>query len=339
MNKAGSTTLQSAYRDFDDGRTAMVRLGPPNHSGAMVNLFSKRKWNYHLNRFAQRTPEDIAANEKELRDKLVAQFQKDPQKNFMISGEDMSNVFDAEDAQAMVGFLKEHFDEVRGLGYIRDLESYLPSEYSERLKIVFEHPAILQLYPWYRRRFESWETALGRENLTYRLFTPKHFVNEDLIDDFAQWAGISPASPKNRRASNSKMSAEAVAIYFVYRKARGPLAQNPWQVPKHGHVLGKMAEFGNTRFVLDFGGTWRALAKFADDIDWIEGRLGCPVTTEPGLDGTAVRFASGHEIEVCAPPLVEELCRFLGVAPDLTLDWHGNLLAAMDQAYGRETLP
>ena len=138
---------------------------------------------------------------------------------------------------ALDAFLRERFEDVRYVLYLKPQQNIVLSRYSERirrgetlsLKTHMQGPMTEQDYDAIVTR---WENAVGADALDVRLLTPDTLVNGDLIDDFCTVLGVQRSSMASPRRMNTSLSAENIELrrrvnqWLRVRKPDG--RQNPW---------------------------------------------------------------------------------------------------------------
>jgi hypothetical protein len=307
MNKTGSTAIQSAFQTLDTDTTAYLQLGHANHSPALVTLFHAGRADYHLNVRARVTPRQMEDRAARLRDALQDQL-TGSRKTMVISGEGLSNTFGPEDAARMIDVLRPHFDEIRAIAYVREPVSYLRSAFQQVVKDNAASFDLARLYPDYARRLGPWEGCLGRDNMDYVLFDRTVFKGGDLLEDFAARIGVD-WRPEPPETVNEALSAEVLAILYVYRKLRGSLIDNRFFENRNAEVVRRLRGFGHRRFDLAETVTAPIVAAKAEDIAWIEARLErtFPAPTRPE---DAVVFGSEADILAFARICAEDFTGF-----------------------------
>lgn len=275
MNKAGSTTIQVALRAYDApgiwwlqappfSQTQLVCLPFRANPPAMLFTRPDRKAEATDARAALETA--LGANDKSV----------------ILSSEFMSDFRDEADIARLVAALRAHVDEVRAVIYLRAPGAYLASVYQETLKMLLPQPGLGKLWPAYGARIRPWDRVLGRENVVVRPFDPKAFPGGDLMLDFAQHAGLDPATlPHHVKRANESLSLEAVALLHAYR------LENPKPSPSQpgrkavAHTVFTLKSFGTGRFAFSQKMTAKLLERRARDVAWAEARQGQPFAPPP----------------------------------------------------------
>lgn len=304
MHKTGTTAIQAACFGYDDGRVCSVPFPYANHSRAMITLFCTDAERYYLNQSAGLTGRALERD----RNRLRRQFDQamGSGKDILISGEGLTvGLFQPADIAGLIEKLGRNFDHIEACAYIRPPQSFMISEFQQVLKTGRPDLRVGAFYPYYKNRFEKWETALPDGALTYRFYTPESFPKDALLRSFAQWAGlefdrlIHPA-----RRINRSLSAEALAIvFFAHRAARNGALESALNLPE---LVSHLQGFGRRQALPNPVAMARVLEKNAADIAWMTDRLGAPILEQP-LPEDAVGFTG--------PAVIENLARrFIPIA-------------------------
>ncbi|EYD71537.1 hypothetical protein Rumeso_04938 [Rubellimicrobium mesophilum DSM 19309] len=306
MHKTGTSSIQAALQGYRDERIEYADLGPANHSLPLQRAFQDRK-------AARGGKLPIRPDQREAARKALEAAIGGSRRSLILSAEGLSH-FDRASVQGVVEFLRPHFDRIETILYVRPPESYARSAFQERTKFSAASFDVARLVPPYRDRVERWAETLGEEP-TYVLYDRATLHEGDVVADFAWRLDLDPAwlearartHPQNRNAS---LSAEATAALYLLRRRRGgPPAAHEKERAREKRMIGLLQGFGQRRF--DFGREVMdaALAGRAEDIAWIEGRLGRSFPREVLKD--PVIFGSEGDVldygEAQAPALAAHL--------------------------------
>ncbi len=304
MNKSGSTSIQHAFRGYRDRALEYLQLqewAAPfkdngNHSRHIQMRFG-RKLSPKL--FSSPDP----AEQRLERERLARDFDAGVASaagSVIISGETMVDMRSEEIATEIAQYLRDRFDHVQGIVYVRDPSGYMKSLLQQSIRVRPLEPGmgLGAHYPGYRRRFVPWERALGQGNLSYIPFDNAAFPEGDLLLDFARRTGIPDRFARKRgafRQTNVSLSAEAVAALARYRMSHGAR-------PPHGpgraadiRLVSGLMELGSSRFALAAEAIAPVLESHRKDLDWIESRLG---RSFPAADpsGSEIGFATTADL-------------------------------------------
>jgi hypothetical protein len=114
--------------------------------------------------------------------------------------------------QSLKDLLSRWVDEFRVIVYFRRQDRVAISHYSTQLKSGNPHPAAfppddtvdLPYYYDYGQIFENWAKVFGQAAMVPGLFESEELVDGDLISDFCEKAGLSPAGkPRSERVNES----------------------------------------------------------------------------------------------------------------------------------------
>lgn len=288
MHKTGSSSIQSAMRGYDDGRVAYLDWPDENHSHLMGCAFREADVAGQVRRgFARDTAEYLAVADV-LRARLAERLAASD-RDIVISAEDLTTGIDAADVRRLLDFMARFFDEVRVIAYVRDAPSYVISAFQEIQKVQVAPFSLPELVPGYQERFGPWEDAVGRDAMTYVPFSRRFLHAGDVVTDFAVRLGLAELAADVR--ANGAMSAEAVAVIFA-----------AWRLPFVGAakraglvkcLLPRLEGFGSHRLGLTAAAVDEVRRLAAQDIAWMEARLGVPlVPPQPSRLGPVARVGS-----------------------------------------------
>lgn len=125
--------------------------------------------------------------------------------------------------------LTRSFDEVKVIVYLRRQMESLISMYSEVHKIggyfpTFETHLSIQKEVWenhffnYEKVLALWGKYFGEKNITTRIFYRHEMVNNDLLDDFAKFAGFDNSALKREESKNYSLPSEVIEFLRLVNK-------------------------------------------------------------------------------------------------------------------------
>jgi len=213
MMKTGTTSIQVSLAANPVGKNYRYLWHVSNNSSMPMRLA-----------FSTVAPDQIRRGEfaaPGYREQFLAYLAEQLQRDvpiLILSAELISATFTQPDYAAMRDWLELHVPKVKIVLYIREPGSFMESIYQQMLQ-EFGQAAIRPqaLYPKYRRKFEPMEAVFGRDNIIYRSFSPSHFVQGDIVHDFAHLLGLDFFEFDVRR-SNDSLSTRAAALLHVYHQ-------------------------------------------------------------------------------------------------------------------------
>lgn len=307
MHKTGSTSIQAVWNGYKDERIEYAALGLPNHSLVLQRavLDGRAADRVYKNSDAAKRPKQQEAAVERVEGVLGG-----TSRSVILSAESLFR-FDAEACRRCVALLRRHVGRIDSLLYIRAPESFARSVFQERLKKGEASFELRHIIPAYKARALNWAEALGAEP-TYVMFDRASLHEGDVVMDFGMRAGLDLGWARSRahlQNRNTSLSAEAMAALYVLRHRLGRPSTHEEERVRQRRLVEVLGGFGTRRY--DFGRDLMqaALAERAEDIAWIEGRLGRPFPSETVKD--PVVFGSEREIleygEAQAPALREHL--------------------------------
>ncbi len=266
MHKTGSTAIQTAFAGYDDGKTAVLGLGKPNHTWPLLMMFSSQS-DFAARRSGQRI-KNLESHVQGLRKTIIAQFGAN-QSNYVISGEGLSMGLSFEEITTLKSFLAEWFDDIRVIVYIRDPSSYMRSAFQQTAKSAAVAFSFERFKPRYRERITNWIAVFGRNNVDAVLFDRKRFDQGSVLHDFARRIGADVARI-GRPSGNESLNAEGFALTYALRRslASGRLGWMQWVWLRADLYMSR--EYGKHEFDFSDDAYENALSTQKDDIAWAE---------------------------------------------------------------------
>lgn len=280
MPKTGSSSIQANLSEFKEpkGWAYLSVGGSPNMGQSLHAMFASEPHSFHT--FVKRghSPERVAAYGASLREKLAEAIENCGQPTIILSAEALPAI-DKAGITRLRDFLRQYCDEVKVIGYVRPPIAYKISSYQQRLKQhAINRFDIVEMKMKYRRRFEKFDKVYGRKNVNLRLFDPATFPGKCIVADFCAQLGIEGPPPSAIRRVNESISRDACAILFAYRKF-GPGYGSGENVIRENHeFLVLLKAVKGDKFKVSKAVVAKGLAAEAEDIQWMEKRLGLSLT-------------------------------------------------------------
>ncbi len=228
MPKTGSSSLQSALAHrLRDPRFRFIQLGGmANGSLIMGNAFAElgdyphppsasRDERLFARRYAMAT--------------LTSALNEDLATRPILSAEILHALL-RETKLHMLDFFARYRGDLQIAAYLRRPKSYVESAFQEVLKHGFHGLDHLDVAIVYREFFEPFDDALGRQNVSIRLFERPALHEGCVVADFAQTWGIDIDRTDISRERMS-LSGEAVKLLYIYRR------KHPFFDPRDRAVL------------------------------------------------------------------------------------------------------
>ena len=287
MPKTGSTSIQ-VYLDKRTKRDDWEYIsmgGAASTNREMHAMFGTRpeKWYWFAKRGESR--EKIAARGERMRAELSKAIRDSDKQDIILSSESLSMI-EKPGIVALHGFLKEHFDEIRVLAYVRPPIGFMTSFFQQRVKAghgVFDFRPTL---PCYRKRFRKFDMVFGRENVTLRKFDPASFPGGCIVADFCGLVGIAPPAPGEVKRVNESLSREACGMLYAYHKFGPGYGVGRNVIKENNRIIAPLLAMGGRKFKVarSVAADWVDAA----DLEWMERRLGMKLAETAAEDGSEV---------------------------------------------------
>lgn len=281
LHKTGTTAVQNAYHFYSDRYLVALPLADPNHSTAMIAIFSARRDRYHGFRQSGLDAAGVAAlgaREGQQLDRFLAAGDRD----VLISAESLSSILTTPEAvSAFLARTGAAFDRVEAIAYLRPARSYMSSAFQQRVKGANLSAPVASTYPAYRTRLGPWAEVMGEafQLAPYR----RDLLREgDVVADFAHRMGL--PRPRPGRPANESLSAEATAALFALFTACPP-APGKVGALRVGLLRRVAPGFGAGRFTLARRLVDPVVAGRAEDLAWAEAATGISLDDTDAPDG------------------------------------------------------
>lgn len=276
MHKTGTSSIQQSLKGFEDDSFVYADIdGRPNHSLALLNVFSEKESKDGINYSSN---EDLS---KEILLRLSDSIQQCGDRTYIVSGEGIS-FFSKSELSNMYQYFGSYFDNVTIAAAVRAPSAYMASAFQEGMKrggkdyLNIEHR-----YKKYKNIFSKFDEVFGRDNVCLWKFDPSVYKNGCAVQDFCNRFGISLSDEKIVRV-NESISREVVGLLLTYRKLAKHLGSMSMTGPQNARLVKALEGIGDTKFCFSPDVVRYVLAKNRKDMDWIESRLGESLHEELG---------------------------------------------------------
>ena len=331
MPKTGSSAIQSVFARNPDPRLFYLPVKNVNHSTMFQICFESRPEMSRANYLMGLTREEAIARRRASRRKLDRQLDaalQDPNiTGILSSGERMSNAGKANETAhgRFKAFFEKWADRFRVYGYARPLQSLLPSDFQQRIQVGKGLSLDLDFYyPNYRQKFEKFENVYGREAVSLRLFSREALVDGDVTADLADQIGVT-LNRKLKQDKNLSLCLEATAIIFTFGMS-GRVRDTDTEAAEWNRKLALYLKgLKGQKMAFCPEGIARVAERNADDLKWIESRVGASLYEGVPPRGVVIRTAADlYEIaaEVVRSGCLNELPAVADVpTPDMINRW------------------
>lgn len=272
MNKTGSSSIQETLQtSLDDSVWEYIKIGSPNHGGAMLVMFKKDFYSSKLNK-ASETRNEIETRKKNIANKLIDKIRNSNKKKFILSGETILLLSETE-LEEMRDFFQRLCGNIIILGYVRSPASFNQSAFQQRLKSFNGQVNIHNVYPMYEQLFEKFYHVFGISNVLLWKFDPKKFPENDVVVDFCQKLGFQ-IQKKSIKRVNESLTREAIALLYVYRKFYPELEIGKKNIRENEKLIDYLRGIGSSKFKVSSKLMQPIIDEHSKDIAWMEQRLG-----------------------------------------------------------------
>lgn len=276
MHKTGTTSIQNSLNYYEDDKFYYARLsGDSNHSVPIFSLFSSTPEKHFLNRVrvANGSLDQYIAS---VWQSLEVSIEQAGERTLIVSGEDISTLAGNE-IELLAEYFLDHFTSTKVLGYIRPPMSFMNSLFQQAVRSGRRTELNLQkLYRNYRGIFEKFDLCFGRDNVILKIFERSELVGGDSVRDFCNTIGVDfPASRITR--ANESSSKEIIALVFQYNRYCKEMGYDHLSGGEAYRMSELLKGLGSTKFTFAPDLLCDVIAQNAEDMRWIEDRIGRPV--------------------------------------------------------------
>jgi len=147
------------------------------------------------------------------------------------------------EVERLAQMLRKISQDVIALVYIRRQDEFLCSSYSTDVKSGFSGRMTLPGEELRRNRYDyhallrRWASVFGKENVVCRIYEQKRLKNGDIVDDFADAAGL-PLTGEYSRPARVNESLDVTALEFLRLFNRSvPCFRNNARNPDRGNIV------------------------------------------------------------------------------------------------------
>ena len=330
MPKTGTSSIQDTFFKFKHPGFEYVDWSAGNHSALFVLLFENEDKLERFHSFAARGPEFIRELPL-LRAKVLAQLEDQiavaDGKTLLFSAEAISQPQFVQANHRLAAFFRDRSDRSDVIGYARPPAGFMASAFQQYLK---GGAKVALPFPTYRARFEQIDAAFGRDNVTIRAFSRDRLIGGDVVRDFAETTGIAMPPEDRIVRSNESLSREATALLYVQRKFGVGFVQGFNRAHMaNNEFIASLAAIGTGKLAFSDAMMAPLLVEMADDIAWMEDRLGHPLSEAGSTSPDAI--SSLDDLVDIALQNYEKLLETLGKnAPKAGPATVGNLVKALE---------
>lgn len=290
-DKTGSSSIQSTlFHELDSDQFEYAKLDVANQSRILYTVFSDAPERFHKHRAANMT----ASSAEQLRSNLSQRFSTGlnavSKPTAILSGEAVSKL-SLDELSSMREFLRQFFDDIWAVGYVRPPRALMSSRYQQHLKSRAAPINPLGIRVAYMRGLEKFDRVFGKENVRLWRFNASDFPDGDVVKHFFVSLGI--PLPQRVRRVNESLSREAVQILYAFHKFGQRASPGAGRAAAKKQAIALLRGLSNTRFRLSPALLDPIIDRMGDDIAWAEERIGASLAEERGDEAGAIGSEAG----------------------------------------------
>lgn len=286
MVKTGSSAIQASLAAGSGGDFIYPKLGgvslksqgdapfKRHHTDSLIELFSSKRERFTKKRGSFGKAVYTSDSDEESIRQAAAEA---GDRSVILSSEALYSYLKRPDVEALRSFAQELFDDVRVVAYVREPFSLISGSFWTRIK----GSRLSRFEPVYRRyrQLKKFDTLFGRDKVSLWNYDRTTFPEGNVVRHFCANLGLQPVRSLN--AKNVTLSRPAVsAIYRLNRAVR----EQPEALAAHKSARIAIANgFPHAdwpKFRLSPNLLAPLIEAEAEDINWIEKRLGCSLRSQ-----------------------------------------------------------
>lgn len=286
MHKTGTSSIQEVFSQSNDPQLEYVNWINSNHSSLFILLFEDEGKLGQYHGFRNRG-EKCIADLPDLRatwmEQLTNQINGADGKTVIFSAEDCSAPAYASALERLHLFFAQAGSDIGVIGYARAPESFMQAAFQQNLRggVVIDMGR-KGPRPNYRERFEKIDRIFGRDQVLLKEYNRNAFPGGDVVKDFADSIGVSRPHKRDIITINESLSLEATALLYVQRtRGRGFVSGFAEAELANNAFVAALSRIGHRRFSFSDGLLSPLVEGMADDVRWMEERLGHPFSETP----------------------------------------------------------
>ena len=219
VHKTGTSSIQNALRDFDDGDTFYARLHYDNHSIAMHTIFSNDYRNYHVWKAQGINGVELDKLREQLVHSLQSQITRQDRKRLIICAEDICILTDGE-KKNLIEFITTHGVTPKIVCYVRDPAELSASAFQERVKAGFNEGS-LDPYPSFEKLLAPFWRLTNKNNVIVRYFSRENMEENCVVKDFCNVLNM---NIENVTDLNESLPSSALKLIFNFNNLPIPIS-------------------------------------------------------------------------------------------------------------------
>jgi hypothetical protein len=273
MHKTGTSSIQeSLFQNLKDPRFHYVNFGMANASTSICTLFRTNPAQYSQHIKSGASAGQLQRLKEKAIGRLDSEFTRADGRIPILSGENIGNLSERE-LEALRDFLVQKGKSVKAIAYVRRPKEYMESAFQQRVKGGQQELNIDKLFPNYFKRFNKFHKVFGKENVVLRLFDPKIFSGNCVIQDFCAQVGIE-LHPNDVIRVNDALSLPALSLLYAYRKFGPGFGVGANVLRENKLLIDRLRAFNGPKLRFHSTVVQPVIDKNRSDIEWMEERLG-----------------------------------------------------------------
>jgi len=288
MPKTGSTSIQATlYSGLADPGFYYPDLGHFNHGMFLFAAFSEKPDLYHANQKLGIGREQLLSERPAVLQRLVDEISRSGPRTMLLSAEEVFNFRPSETA-ALLTLFSSQSRHVQLVAYVRPIRGFMESHFNQ---VLAEPGRTLpkETFAWvthsntWGKQIQIKDDVFGRDRVTLWPFSPAHFPQGCVVQDFCRRVGMkSPHEVIHR--SNERLALPAIRLLYAYRTLGPGYGVGPSVMTENANLLRHLEKLTGPRFHLHSEWLDDYCRRNETDITWLESRLGASLRDGMGQD-------------------------------------------------------
>jgi hypothetical protein len=273
MHKTGTSSIQeSFFQNLKDPRFHYVNFGMANASKSISTAFRINPARYSHYVKSGTSAAQLQKLKAKALQRLDAEIAHSNDRTLILSGENIGQLSETEIGD-LRNFLIRKGKSVSAIAYVRKPKEYMESAFQQRVKGGTQELDFDKLYPRYFSRFNKFDAVFGRESVILRIFDPKIFSGNCVIQDFCEQLGVK-FLPEDVIRVNDALSLPALSLLYAYRKFGPGFGVGPRVVHENKLLVDRLRTLPGPKLRFHSSVVEPVIKKYRSDIAWMQDRLG-----------------------------------------------------------------
>jgi len=316
--KTGSTSIQESLSSgLTDPDFYYPDLGHSNHSMFLEAAFSEKPELYHANYKRGIGREQLLSERPAVLQRLADEIGRCGPRTMVLSAEHLLH-FKQSESTDLLAFFSGQACQLQLVAYVRPMRGLVESLFTQALREPgWRVPAESLTWVMKRKTFcghiQSKDAVFGRDRVTLWPFSPAHFPQGCVVQDFCRRIGMK-TMPGVVRRSNERLALPAIRLLHAYRTFGPGYGTGPNVIDENANLLRHLETLKGPSFHFHSEFLDDYCRRHEADIAWMESRLGASLRDGMGQDKDEHAIRVESDLLAFCPDSLEWLAERTGTA-------------------------